>query len=78
MAGVTPNVWQDIEIRINQDPFFKSWQMSSMNKKVGSKKPLKPKAPFKWVFMDTIPETSRFVLTSETTFSSYLLTVDAN
>ena len=39
-----------------------------MNKKAGSKNPLKPKAPSKWVFMDIIPATSPKCLTSETTF----------
>ena len=48
-----------------------------MNKKAGSKIPLKPKAPFKWVFMDIVPSTSPKSLTSDTTFSNYLLTVDA-
>ena len=48
-----------------------------MNKKARSKIPLKPKAPFKWVFMDIIPSTASRSLTSDTTFSNYLLTVDA-
>ena len=48
-----------------------------MNKKAGSKIPLNPKAPFKWVFMDIIPSTAPKRLTSETTFSDYLLIVDA-
>ena len=38
---------------------------------------MKPKAPFKWVFMDIIPETPPKRLTSETTFSNDLLIVDA-
>ena len=38
---------------------------------------MKPKAPFKWVFMDTIPSTAPKILTSDTTFSNYLLMVDA-
>ena len=39
-----------------------------MNKKAGTKNPLKPKAPFKWVFMDIILATAPKSLTSETTF----------
>ena len=48
-----------------------------MNKKVRSKNPLKPKAFFKWAFMDIIPTTALKLLTSETTFSNSLLVVDA-
>ena len=48
-----------------------------MNKKARSKIPLKPKAPFKWFFMGIIPSTAHKSLTSETTFSNYLLFVDA-
>ena len=48
-----------------------------MKKKARYKIPLKPKSPFKWVFMDTIPSTSPKSLTSDTTFSNYLLIVDA-
>ena len=48
-----------------------------MNKKDRYKVPLKPKAPFKWVFMDIIPSTAPKILTSDTTFSNYLLIVDA-
>ena len=48
-----------------------------MNKKARSKIPLKPKAPFKWVFMDIVPSTAPKSLTSDTTFSKYLLIVDS-
>ena len=48
-----------------------------MNKKARSKITLKPKAPFKWVFMDIIPSTAPKSLTSDTTFSHYLLIIDA-
>ena len=48
-----------------------------MNKKARSKIPLKPKVPFKWVFMDIIPSTAPESMTSDTTFSNYLLIVDA-
>ena len=46
-------------------------------KKARSKIPLKPKAPFKWVFMDVIPSTAPKSFTSDTTFSNYLSIVDA-
>ena len=48
-----------------------------MNKKARSKIPLKPKAPFKWVFMGVVPSTAPKSLTSDTTVSNYLLIVDA-
>ena len=48
-----------------------------MNKKAGSKTPLNPKARFKWFFMDIIPSTAPKSLTSDTTFSNYLLIVNA-
>ena len=48
-----------------------------MNKKARSKITLKPKAPFKWVFMDIIPSIVPKSLTSDKTFSNYLLIVDA-
>ena len=48
-----------------------------MNKKDRSKIPLKPKAPFKWVFMVIIPSTAPKILTSDTTFSNYLMIFDA-
>ena len=48
-----------------------------MHKKDRSKIPLKPKSPFKWVFMDIIPSTAPKSLTSETHFSNYLLIVGA-
>ena len=77
LAGDTANVWEDVEIRIYPDPFFTSCQISSMNKKSRSKIPLKPKAPFKWVFMDIIPSTKLKRLTSDTILSHYILIVDA-
>ena len=48
-----------------------------MKKKAGSKIPLNPKAPFKWVFMDIIPSTAPKSLTSASNFSNYLLIVNA-
>ena len=55
MAGDTDNFWEDIELIIDTDPFYTSYQISSMNKKDGSKHPLNPKARFKWGFMDIVP-----------------------
>ena len=52
IAGDTANVWEDAELKIDSDPFCTSCKISSMNKKARSKLPLKPKASFKWVFMD--------------------------
>ena len=48
-----------------------------MNKKAMSKITLKPKATFKRVFIDIVPSTAPKSLTSDTTFSNYLLIVDA-
>ena len=48
-----------------------------MNKKARSKFPLKPKAPLKWVLMDILPSTAPKSLTSDTTFSNYLLLGDS-
>ena len=47
------------------------------NQKDRCKIPLKPKARFKWVFIDVITSTAPKSLTSDTTFSNYLLIVDA-
>ena len=58
MAGDTANVWQDIELRIDPDPFCKLFQISLMNKKARSKNPLKPKAPLEWFCMVVILATS--------------------
>ena len=77
LAGDTANVWEDVELRIYPDPFCTSCKISSMNKKARSKIPLKPKAPFKWVFMDIIISTASKSLTNDTTFYNYLLIVDA-
>ena len=77
LAGDTDNVWEYVELRIYPDPFCTSCKISSMNKKARSKILLKPKAPFKWVFMDIVPPTAPKSLTSDTTFSNYLLIVDA-
>ena len=47
LSSNTNNVWEDIDIRIDPDPFFTSCQICSMNKKTRSKFPLNPKAPLK-------------------------------
>ena len=73
MAGDTENVWKDIELRIYPEPFCTSCEISSINKKDRSKNPFKPKSPFKWFFMDIIPEKAPKHLTRETNFSNYLL-----
>ena len=77
LAGDTANVWEDVDLRIDPDLFCTSCQIPSMNKKARSNIPLKPKAPFKWVFMDIIPSTSPKILISDTTFFNYLLIIDA-
>ena len=76
LAGYAAHFWEDIELRINPDPFCTSCQISSVNKKAGSKNPLKAKVPFKWVFMDIIPAKVPESLTSETNFSNCLLIFD--
>ena len=48
LAGDTANVWEDVKLGIDPDPFCTSCQISHLNKKAGSKIPLKPKAPFEW------------------------------
>ena len=75
LTGDTANVWEYIELIIDPDTFCKSCQVSSMNKKARFKIPLKPKAPFKWIFMDIFPSTAPKSLTSDTTLSNYLLIV---
>ena len=47
MSGYTAYVWQDIELKVDTDPFRTICQISSMNKNSRSKNPLKPKTPFK-------------------------------
>ena len=76
LAGDTANVSEDVELRIDPDPFCTSCQIYSKNKNARSKIPLKPKAPFKWVFMNIVPSTAPKSLTIEKTFSNYLLIVD--
>ena len=77
LAGYTDKIWENVELRIYPDPFCNSCQIYSTNKKARAKIPLKPKSPFKWVFMDIVPSTAPKSLTRDTTFSNYLLIVDA-
>ena len=56
------------------------WHIMSdiFNEKKGyTQNTLKPKAPFKWVYMDIIPPKAPEYLTSQSTFSKYLLIVYA-
>ena len=69
LDGDTENVWEDVELRIDPDPFYTSCHISSMNKKARSNIPLK--------CMDIIPSTVPKSLTNDTTFYNYLLIVDA-
>ena len=48
-----------------------------MNENARSKIPLKPKSPYKWVFMDIILSIAPKSLTNDTNVSNYLLIVDA-
>ena len=73
----TDHVWEYIKLGIDQDPFGTSCQISSMNKKDRSKITLTPKAPFKWVFVEIILLKAPKILTSDTTFSNYILIVDS-
>ena len=70
IAGDTANVREDVELRKDPDPFCTSCKIYSMNKKARSKLPLKPKAPFKWVFMDIIPYIAPKSLTNDTNFQT--------
>ena len=65
----------NIELIIDPVSFCTSCQIPSINKKARSKIPLKPKSPFKWIFINIIPSTAPKTLTGDTTFSNYLLTV---
>ena len=47
LTGDTENVWQEIELRVDPDLFWKSCQISTINEKAVSKTPLKSKTPFK-------------------------------
>ena len=68
---------QDIELRVYPDPFYIPCQISTINKRSRSKTPLKSNTYFKWLFIDIIPATSYKSFKKYTTFSNYLLIVDA-
>ena len=70
-------VWQKIELRVYSDPLSTSCQISTINQNYRSNTPLNPKTPFKWVFMGDIPSIPSKSSTKETSFSKYLLIVDA-
>ena len=77
LSGYTSNVWEDVELRIDPERFYTLCQIPSINKKTRAKIQLKSKSPFKWFFMDIVQSTAPKRLTSDTTFSNYLLIVDA-
>ena len=77
MVVHTDNVWKDIELIIDPDPFSTSCQISSMNKKDMSKNPLKPNVHFKWFLMGIITATGPKHFRSDTTFTKYFLIFDA-
>ena len=72
LAWYTANGWEDLELKIDSDPFCTSYQVSSMNKKARSEITLKTKAPFKWVLIDIVPSTAPKSLTIDTTVFNYL------
>ena len=76
LAGDTEIFWQDIEIKVDPNPFCTSFQISIINQKDISKTHLEAKTPFKWVFMEIIPATSSKSSTKDTIFANYLLIVD--
>ena len=77
LTGETDNVWEYKKLRIYPDPFCTSCQISSMNKKARSKfhsSQRHPSREFLWIlFHHQHPN----FFTSETIFSSYLLTFDS-
>ena len=77
MAGDTANIWQDIDLRIDSDPFCTSCQIYIVNDKAGSKTLLKAMTPFKRVFMDILSSTFYNSLTKDTHFDNYSLILDA-
>ena len=77
IAGNNSNVCNDIELKIDPDPFCTPCLIFSMNKNSMSKTPLKPKAALNFVLWMLFQQQHQFFLTSDTTVSSYLLIVDA-
>ena len=68
---------QYIELKVDPGPLYASCQIPTINKKVISKKPIKTRITFKWLFMYIIPSTSSKSLTKDTNFYNYLLIEDA-
>ena len=62
MAEDTPNSCQDIELKIDPDPFFTSCQISSINEKKWAPKLIETKATFQMGFYGYFSATSPFVL----------------
>ena len=77
LAGNTAIFWQDIDLRIDPDPFYTSCHIYTINKNPIPKTPMNPSTPFKWVFMDIILAASSKILTKDTYFDNYFLIVDA-
>ena len=77
LSGYNANIWQDVEIKVDPDPFYTSYQISMINKKARSKIPSKSKKPSKWLFMDITPGTTSKTLTKDTTYSNYIFIVNA-
>ena len=76
LDGYTEKFWKDIDIRVYLDPFRTSCQISTIHQKYRLKTPMKPKTPFKWLFMEIIPAIHSKSLTKDSTFDNYLLIVD--
>ena len=53
LAGDTANVWEDVELKIDPDPFCISCQISSMKKKARSKIPLEGCFWLQWIIRPT-------------------------
>ena len=66
--GDNANVWQCIDMRVDPDPFSKSCQKSTMNKKPIPNTPLKPKTPFNLLLMGIIISIFYKHLTKDTNF----------
>ena len=77
LSGENNNVWQDIDLRVDTEPFCTSCKISTRNKHTISNTPLNPRTPFKWVLMYIIPALSSKSLAKETKFSNCLLFLDA-
>ena len=77
LAGYTEVFWQEIQLRVYPEPFCTPYQIFTINKNYISKKPLNLKIPSKWAFMDIVPAIYSKSLTKDTTFSKYILIVNA-